>query len=91
MGCALRVGPLLAGLDAAHYEACCHQFASNFHASNQVKELHHLFHVNIVQFLRPAPLVLQDMVDVAVDCMVALFYVEPLRIPPFLEKCSAVH
>ena len=43
----------------------------------------HLFHINSVWFLRPAPLVLQDMVDVAADCRVALFHVEPLGIPPF--------
>ena len=42
-----------------------------------------MFHVSTVRFLRPAPLVLWDMVDVVADCRVALFHVEPLGIPPF--------
>ena len=80
------MGPLLVWLDAAHYEACCHQFASNFHAFNQVEELPHLLHVSTVWFLRPALLVLWDMVDVAVDCRVTLFHVEPLGVPPFQQS-----
>ena len=74
-------GPLLAGLDMAHYEACCHQFASNFHAFNQVEELPHLLHVITVWFLRLALLALWDVVDVAADCRVALLHVEPLGVP----------
>ena len=78
-----RVGPLLAGLDAAHYEACRHKFTVNLHAFNQVKELPHLLHVSAIRFLRPALLALRDVVDVATDCRVTLFHVEPLGVPPF--------
>ena len=42
-----------------------------------------MLHVNTIWSLRPATLVLWDMVDVTTDCQVALFHVEPLGIPPF--------
>ena len=50
---------------------------------NQVKELLHLLHVNTSWSLRPASLVLRDLVDVVADGRVVLFHVKPLGIPPF--------
>ena len=78
-----RVGPLLVGLDAAHYEACCHQFSSNLHAFNQIEEFLHLLHVSAVWSLRPATLALRDVVDVALDYRVALLNVEPPGVSSF--------
>ena len=47
-----------------------------------------MLHVNTVWYLRPATLVLRDMVDVAADCQVALFHVEPLGIQPFQRSAQ---
>ena len=80
------MGPLLAGLDVAHYEACHHQFNVNLHAFDQVEELLHLLHVIVVWFFRLALLALRDVVDVVVDCRVALLHVEPHGVPP-LQRC----
>ena len=77
-------------LDMAYYEACCHKFTSQLHTLNQVKELLHLLHVDTSWSLRPASLVLQDMVDIAADAWVVLFHVEPLGIHPFREVFSGM-
>ena len=75
-------GPLLAGLDAAHYEARRHQSTVGLHALYYAKELPHLLRVNTIWFLRLALLALWDVVNVATDCNVALLHVEPPSFPP---------
>ena len=76
------MGPLLAGLDTAHYEARRHQSVVDLHALYQVEELPHLLHVSTARLLRPALLALWDVIDVTVDCRVALLHVEPPGVPP---------
>ena len=76
------MGPLLAGLDAAHYETHRHQSVVHLHAFYQAEELSHLIHVSTARLLQPALLVLQNVVDIAVDGRIALLHVEPPSIPP---------
>ena len=76
------MGPLLAGLDAAHYEGHHHQSTINLHALYQVEEPPHLLHVSTAWLLRPTLLALRDVVDVTADCSVALLHVEPPGVPP---------
>ena len=76
------MGPLLAGLDAAHYEARRNQSTIGLHAFYQAKELLHLLHISTTRFLRPAPLALRDVVDITTDGMLALLHVEPPGVPP---------
>ena len=78
-----RVGPLFAGLDAAHYEASCNQFPPKLHALNQVKKLHYLLHVSTVGSLRPVTMVHWDVVDVTSNHWVTLFDVKPPSVPTF--------
>ena len=74
--------PLLAGLDAAHYEAHRHNHSIHLHALYQPEELLHLIHISTGQLLRPALLVLQNLVNVALDGKMTLLHVEPPGIPP---------
>ena len=78
-----RVGPLFAGLDAAHYEASYNQFTPKLHALNQVQKFHYLLHVSIVGSLRPVIMVNRDVVDVALNHWVTLFDIEPSGVPTF--------
>ena len=76
------MGPLLAGLDAAHYEAHHHRHSVHLHALYQPEELLHLIHISTARLLRLAPLVLQNLVDIAPDGRMALLHVKPPGIPP---------
>ena len=77
-----RMGPPLAGLDAAHYEAHCHSHSIHLHALYQPKELLHLIHISIGQLLRLALLVLWNLVDVASGGRMTVLHVEPPGVPP---------
>ena len=70
----------------AHYEVRHHQYAVHLYALYQAKELPHLIHISTARLLRLAPLVLQNVVDVAVDDRMALLHVEPPSVPP-LQRC----
>ena len=76
------MGPLLAGLDAAHYEAHRHQCSLHLHALYQLEELLHRIHINTGRLLRPALPVLWNLVDVTSDGRMTLLHVEPHGIPP---------
>ena len=76
------MGPLLAGLDPAHYEARCHQYTVHLYALYQAKDLPHLIHINTARLLRPAPLVLRNVVDVTADGRMILLHIEPPGVPP---------
>ena len=76
------MSPLLVGLDAAHYEAHRHHHFVHLHALYQLEELLHLLHISTGWLLRPAPLVLRNLVDVASDGRMTLLHVEPPGIPP---------
>ena len=76
------MGPLLVGLDAAHYEAHRNGYSIHLNALYQTEELPHLIHVSTARFLRPAPLVLRNVVDITADGRMTLLCVEPPSIPP---------
>ena len=76
------MSPLLVGLDAVHYEAHRHHHSIHLHALYQLKELPHLIHISTGRLLRPALLVLQNLIDVTSDGRMTLLHVEPPGIPP---------
>ena len=46
-----HMGPLLVGLDTAHYEARRHQYAIHLYALYQAEELPHLIHISTAWLL----------------------------------------
>jgi len=76
------MGPLLAGLDTMHYEAHRHHHSVHLHALYQLEELPHLIHISTGWLLRPAILVLHNLIDVASNGRMTLLHIKPPGIPP---------